>query len=556
MSDEEKPIELVSQIEANLPPNTKENPQPTLFRVEKSDLYEHTQYIRSFAKNTDIKAPNPGEFQFTDKLNDMRDEYVYSKTDPKGEQKITENGYLLGGRKYIITTFTLPGRGKKLYVLGTEAAKFLNHRDAFVLFNKFKQLYKSKTNDEERKFLEDNNFSISKIKSRSVAVTTAKNLFMLFGARVIKSGKRVEDDYWEEAAIEQGFKSTDQVFPLEKGYSSKPEVLRPRTSVNKSLPTLPRTNLVTPLPPLEDRKEYLVASSTGNPSQVLPGQGISGGIELATVATIPKYKQEGSNTVKHRSLLSSLSTNTSSASLASQAAAAASHIPISDTLAGEKSTGGLPYYSTGVLKRIRNEDADKIREIEYIHGTVETNNYITLARKPRVKQWNYYWQVKSGAPLGLTEKDKDEYFKDQEDALTKVHEETIYNELLYCDQIIKKRRRPNPNYLNHGNIKGLKPPYIERPVVSQPQEHLQHLQQNNIHQQQPLHQQIPVGQHPNQYNQHQMPTHLQQQFVGQPHQIPQGFNQQMSPQRIPQQGNMSGGIPQHMYNDHRINQYQ
>lgn len=476
MSDESDTSGVVAEIEATLPPNTPENPQPTLFRVEKSDLYEHAQYVRTFPKNTDIKAPIAGDFQSFDKLNDMKDEYEYTRLDPKGEKKISDNGYLLGGRKYIITTFTLPGRGKKLYVLGTEAAKFLNHRDAFVLFNRFKQLYKTRTNDEERKFLEDCNFSISKIKSRSVAVTTAKNLFMLFGARIVKNGKRVEDDYWESAAIEQGFKVTDQVFPLEKGRDPP----KPKPAV-KPLPKVPRTNLVTPLPPLEDRKDYLLASSSGNPSQVLPGQGISGGVELASVATIPKYKQDSSNTIKHRNILSTLSTNNSSTSLVSQATA--NQIPINNTLVGKRSTGGLPYYNSGVLKRIQNEDPEKLKEIEYLHGTVETNNYITLSRRPRLKQWQYYWQVKSGAPLGLLEKDKDAYFKRQEDALSEVQEETIYNEFLYCDQIIKKRRKPNPNYLNHGNINGLKPPYVEKEVVFQPPQP-----------QQP--QQVPVGQPP------------------------------------------------------------
>lgn len=465
MADNDKPSETVSEIEASLPPNTPENPQPTLFRVEKSDLYEHTQHIRTFPKNSDVKAPVVGEFQNLDKLNETRDEYECTKTDPKGEKKIDENGFLLGGRKYIITTFTLPGRGKKLYVLGTEAAKFLNHRDAFVLFNRFKQLYKIKANDEERKFLEDCNFTISKIKSRSVAVTTAKNLFMLFGARIVKSGKRVEDDYWEDAAIEQGFKPTDQVFPLEKG---KSEVVKPKVAAPKPVPKVPKVNLVTPMPPLEDRRDYLLASSSGNPAQAIPGQGITGGIELATVATIPKYKQDSTNTVKHRSILSTLSSNNSSTSLASQAAA--NQIPINDAFAGEKSTGGLPYYNSNVLQRIMDEDSEKIREIEYLHGTVETNNYISLSRKPRVKQWQYYWQVKSGAPIGLLKSQKDEYFKEQEESLNKVHEETIYNEFLYCDQVIKKRRKPNPNYLNHGNINGLKPPYIGKeptPAIEQ-----------------------------------------------------------------------------------------
>ncbi|CCH41805.1 SWI/SNF global transcription activator complex component SWP82 [Wickerhamomyces ciferrii] len=529
---------LISEIEQNLPENTPENPQPRLFKVTKADLYEHTQYTKTFPKNLDVKAPIVEDYQNVGTLTEDGVDYEVTKTDPKGEEKITENGYLLGGRQYILSTFTLPGRGKKLFVLGTEAAKFLNSRDAFVLFNKYKQLCKSTASDEERKFLEKCNFSISKIKSRSVAFTSARNLYMVFGARILKKGKRIVDDYWEDSAKEQGFKETDQVFPVDRNTTvPKPEVLKPKPAP-KPLPKAPKVTFINPLPPIEDRRDYLTTFSQGNPIQVLPGQGITGGLELASVATIPKYKNEHTGGVKHRSILSTLSTSSSTPSLSTQSTT----IPINDSLVGEKSPGGLLYYHSSVIKRINQDDSEKIKEIEYLHGTVETNNYIALARKPREKQWNYYWQVKSGTPLGLTEKDKDKYFQEQEESLKEIKEETIYNELLYCDQIIKKRKIPNPNYIKHGNIEAPKPPYYEKPIEDQPQNEQQQIPQS-------LNGQPSIS---GQINPNGQPTSIPNQIpsgtpISQPYHITDPQQTTRFPtQSIPQQhvGFVQGGIPQ------------
>src|SRR5262249_26815676 len=55
-------------------------------------------------------------------LNIVNDE-VELPEDPEGEEKIDKNGELKGGREYRVRTFTLLGRGKRLYMLSTEPAR-------------------------------------------------------------------------------------------------------------------------------------------------------------------------------------------------------------------------------------------------------------------------------------------------------------------------------------------------------------------------------------------------------------------------------------------------
>lgn len=59
--------------------------------------------------------------------------------------------------------------------------------------------------------------------SHQIDIVTAKSIFRQFGARVIRNGRRVRDDYWKNDAIEQGF--TEQDLPDEP----QPEILKTMT---------------------------------------------------------------------------------------------------------------------------------------------------------------------------------------------------------------------------------------------------------------------------------------------------------------------------------------
>jgi SWI/SNF complex component SWP82 len=454
----------LSDIEKSLPENTPENPQPTVIKITEADLQEHTNYLRNFSgakeRTRDIKP-----FVDTEKVNEFNDGYEYIAKDPLGEQKVSENGFLAGGRKYLFTTFTLPGKGKRLYVLPTEAAKVLSYRDSFILFLRNKSLFRTICDDEDRKFLDSSGFNISKIKSRSVALINAKSLFVAYGARVIIAGKRVTDDYWEEQLTEQGFTPSDAVFPHRRRLGPrKKKTLQTINKVALIDPKLklklPTVSYVSPLPPLEARIEYLTSSSEGGQSQVLPGQGITGGLELASVTTIPKYRNESSNTTKQKNMLSSLTT--SSTVVQPVIPLTGNSLPVDEKLAGSRAINGLPYYNPSISKRIAAEDNDKLNEIEYLHSTVEANHLISVGRTARNRQWDYYWQVRSGTTPGLTKDGASEFLEEREKFINEVQLETRYNEYLRSDQIISKKRKPNPNFLGHGNITGLKAPYLDK----------------------------------------------------------------------------------------------
>lgn len=129
--------------------------------------------------------------------------------DEQGEKKVDHLGYLQGGREYKIRTFTLPGRGQKLFMLATECARQLQYRDSYLLFNKNRSLFKIIASAKEKEELVNHEILPYSYRSRQIAVVTARSMFRQFGSRVIKDGRRVRDDYWEAKAIKQGFTEQD-----------------------------------------------------------------------------------------------------------------------------------------------------------------------------------------------------------------------------------------------------------------------------------------------------------------------------------------------------------
>jgi chromatin structure-remodeling complex protein RSC7 len=123
---------------------------------------------------------------------------------PEGEEKVDKNGVLLGGRDYRVRTFTILGRGSKLYMLSTEPARCIGFRDSYLFFQKHKHLYKCLIDEDEKKDLIERDLMPNSYKGRQIGVVSARSVFREFGAKIVIGGKKVTDDYDEQAARERG----------------------------------------------------------------------------------------------------------------------------------------------------------------------------------------------------------------------------------------------------------------------------------------------------------------------------------------------------------------
>jgi chromatin structure-remodeling complex protein RSC7 len=123
---------------------------------------------------------------------------------PEGEEKVAKSGELLNGREYRVRTFTLPGHGDKLYMLSTEPARCLGYRDSYLFFTKHKFLYKVLLAEDDKVYLIERGMIPSSYKGRSIGIVAARSVFREFGARIVVGGKKITDDYDEQAARERG----------------------------------------------------------------------------------------------------------------------------------------------------------------------------------------------------------------------------------------------------------------------------------------------------------------------------------------------------------------
>ncbi|KAF0427873.1 chromatin structure-remodeling complex protein rsc7 [Gigaspora margarita] len=119
--------------------------------------------------------------------------------DEKGEQKITKDGELLGGRKYKVPVFQLPTRGSTWYMCSMDPAKVLGFRDSYLFFTKNQSLIRITVTDEERDYLITTGILPTIFRSRPIAIVTARSIFKMFGSRIVQGGKRRRDDYFESS---------------------------------------------------------------------------------------------------------------------------------------------------------------------------------------------------------------------------------------------------------------------------------------------------------------------------------------------------------------------
>lgn len=135
---------------------------------------------------------------------DVVNDEVELPEDAEGEKKVDKLGYLQDGREYRCRTFTVHGRGKRLYMLSTEPARCVGFRDSYLFFAKHKRLFKIIIDEEEKRDMIERELIPHSYKGRAIGIVTARSVFREFGAQIIVGGKRVTDDYEVTKAREEG----------------------------------------------------------------------------------------------------------------------------------------------------------------------------------------------------------------------------------------------------------------------------------------------------------------------------------------------------------------
>lgn len=131
------------------------------------------------------------------------DEYDLPE-DAEGETKINVDGDLLGGRKFLVRSFTLADKGNKKYMLSTEPARAVGFRDSYLFFQYHSNLYKFIISQEQKNSLIDRGVLPYSYRSRQIALVTAKSVFREFGSKIIQNGKNITDDYYATKLREEG----------------------------------------------------------------------------------------------------------------------------------------------------------------------------------------------------------------------------------------------------------------------------------------------------------------------------------------------------------------
>ncbi|KAB5532707.1 chromatin remodelling complex Rsc7/Swp82 subunit-domain-containing protein [Coniochaeta sp. 2T2.1] len=152
----------------------------------------------------------------------IKDDEVELPEDPEGETKVDKMGRLQGGREYRCRTFTVQGRGERLYMLSTEPARCVGFRDSYLFFAKHKRLFKIIVDDEEKKDMIEREIIPHSYKGRAIGIVTARSVFREFGALIVVGGKRIVDDYAVAKAREEGVTEGELADPNDQYEPDKP----------------------------------------------------------------------------------------------------------------------------------------------------------------------------------------------------------------------------------------------------------------------------------------------------------------------------------------------
>ncbi|KAJ9092101.1 hypothetical protein QFC21_006967 [Naganishia friedmannii] len=121
-------------------------------------------------------------------LYDVINDEIEMEEDPRGETKVDADGRLLGDR---------------LYALSIDIARTLGFTDSSVMLRRLPMLVKvSMTPSEKEQAIEAGKVQ-SSMRLRSVTMIPVRNVYKYLGAKIVKDGRYVTDDYYEEAAREE-----------------------------------------------------------------------------------------------------------------------------------------------------------------------------------------------------------------------------------------------------------------------------------------------------------------------------------------------------------------
>ncbi|WVQ80825.1 hypothetical protein IAT38_002932 [Cryptococcus sp. DSM 104549] len=122
--------------------------------------------------------------------------------DPKGEAKVDASGRLLGGREYKPIVFTSKERRnpERVYALTIDAARACGYSDSLAFLRKYPTILKLSCTMGEREMLIDLGRITGNLKHRQVTMVSMHNVYKVMGAKMVKNGRWVTDDYYEDAA--------------------------------------------------------------------------------------------------------------------------------------------------------------------------------------------------------------------------------------------------------------------------------------------------------------------------------------------------------------------
>ncbi|OXB41860.1 uncharacterized protein HLK63_K12661 [Nakaseomyces glabratus] len=263
--------------------------------------------------NKSIKIPNycePGR-----EIEEHTYSYKMLKQDQHGEKKVRYDGLLIG-RHYLFNVFTLESRHPVYFVLVTDLMKTLSvdsmiDEDEFLRENK--ELFPQITSDDEASFLKEvgllESVNNSEFQKHKIKFVSARSAFIKFGAAVVASGQRVNDDYWENEAKIQGFNSHHRVFKLSKKQLNILKLLNPGVSKIKETKQKPTSqegqnwwlhfeqpySTITEHPQSDIKEDYEKLNEIGDQQPpLIPGQNISGSLELSAQFKVPRYHSKNS----------------------------------------------------------------------------------------------------------------------------------------------------------------------------------------------------------------------------------------------------------------------
>lgn len=456
-------------------------------------------------------------------------------TDPLGEKKVSVTGELQDGRAYLCNTFKISDSPNRLVLVAHLMAvlQYEDSEDSFL--STYSGLLPLTASTEVRDILYEKGF-VQNL-GGDLKFVTFKSAFVQFGAALIATGTRVIDDYWEVVAKRQNLTPHHRVFKLSARLVDTLKKLKPKIfsqhsqSVNATLAVNDRVfespyPTVTEQASAELRLQYGREFANGEHfGAVIPGQSISGSLELSALFKIPKYHNK--NSFQQASQMNALDLPIGLHIQASEANSVAvgqerspsmvqptskpskrmlnsildvgpvaklkrqedqgdqlgPHAVIDESLhingwkfdqlplktsnvePSQRSTRGLPFYDKNrLMVRLNKLTPNEIKEIEHSHDAVYLNLGLQNVRKIRAKKWSKYWQYKTGVPIGLMSSDVD-YFKNQyvKDVLQQTSSVTNYNPETNVDETHVTIRKAKANYLGYSNIHGFKPPYVSKP---------------------------------------------------------------------------------------------